>query len=513
MAEGRIRLALGLTIIGAASLMAGLIMILVGETLRLKSAHSQGLVAGGEIAAICGLASGLALLIVLIVGPVDRPARRRGPGPPGAGPVAADQVRGSELTPLHTPAQMIRPQQVSAPPAQMPAWPSPPPFPTPQPDLPPLPQAGFVPPATTPPPEPAVAAWAPSGYPDEGWNPAQDQGPGRWGEERWDPRAGQDWDAQAGPGWRPDPEGAWNPGRTHAWHATGADDWDSGEAGARGPDEYDGWPADGHDGWSREAWPRDGGGGWDADGHDGWVAPGQVPGGRAVWAEPVREEWAAGDPDAWVPDGRGGWAHPSHDDRALAAPEAPYLAGPADGHVPAPGGGYVPGPEEGHVPAPGGGYVPGPEDGHAPWPRLPGAADTDEDDRADDDTSPIPVILAAHAPRSAPPPSVPREPEPLCVWEPARPSARRPDEPYRPEHAEPPSADTQEKIEQIKDLYETAEAIGEDALVKHFEQLKTRQRSLIREFFEKAGLGPANSAHPSQHAAGESAPDGASVPR
>jgi hypothetical protein len=63
----------------------------------------------------------------------------------------------------------------------------------------------------------------------------------------------------------------------------------------------------------------------------------------------------------------------------------------------------------------------------------------------------------------------------------------------------------------------TAEAIGEDALVRHFEQLKTQQRSLIREFFEKAGLGPENSTHSSQHgggdAAGESAPDGASLPR
>jgi hypothetical protein len=52
------------------------------------------------------------------------------------------------------------------------------------------------------------------------------------------------------------------------------------------------------------------------------------------------------------------------------------------------------------------------------------------------------------------------------------------------------SADTKEKLEKIKDLYLTAEAIGEDALVKHFDQLSKMQRSLISEFFEEAGLGP-----------------------
>ncbi len=46
------------------------------------------------------------------------------------------------------------------------------------------------------------------------------------------------------------------------------------------------------------------------------------------------------------------------------------------------------------------------------------------------------------------------------------------------------------KLEQIKDLYLTAEAIGEDALDKHFEQVSQRQRELIREFFERSD--PAN---------------------
>ncbi len=42
------------------------------------------------------------------------------------------------------------------------------------------------------------------------------------------------------------------------------------------------------------------------------------------------------------------------------------------------------------------------------------------------------------------------------------------------------------KLDQIKDLYLTAEAIGEDALDKHFEQVSQRQRELIREFFTKS---------------------------
>jgi hypothetical protein len=48
------------------------------------------------------------------------------------------------------------------------------------------------------------------------------------------------------------------------------------------------------------------------------------------------------------------------------------------------------------------------------------------------------------------------------------------------------------KLEQIKDLYLTAEAIGEDALNKHFDQVSQRQRELIREFFERSDPGTAN---------------------
>jgi hypothetical protein len=45
------------------------------------------------------------------------------------------------------------------------------------------------------------------------------------------------------------------------------------------------------------------------------------------------------------------------------------------------------------------------------------------------------------------------------------------------------------KLEQLKDLYLTAEAIGEEALDKHFDQVSERQRKLIREFFDRSGPG------------------------
>lgn len=46
-------------------------------------------------------------------------------------------------------------------------------------------------------------------------------------------------------------------------------------------------------------------------------------------------------------------------------------------------------------------------------------------------------------------------------------------------------APTAAKMDQIKDLYLTAEAIGEDALAQHFQQVSDRQRQLIREYFDQ----------------------------
>jgi hypothetical protein len=54
--------------------------------------------------------------------------------------------------------------------------------------------------------------------------------------------------------------------------------------------------------------------------------------------------------------------------------------------------------------------------------------------------------------------------------------------------SEPEAADAAAaaKLDQIKDLYLTAEAIGDDALAKHFQQVSERQRQLIREYFDEA---------------------------
>ena len=123
-------------------------------------------------------------------------------------------------------------------------------------------------------------------------------------------------------------------------------------------------------------------------------------------------------------------------------------------------------------------------------------------------------------PIAEPRPSEPSPaPKPFSVWEKApKPSQEHgrvsdrdghQNRAYQPEHAEPPSADTEQKLEQLKDLYLTAQAIGEDALVKHFDELSQMQRSLINEFFEKAGLGPKGK---STMLGGDSAPDDASLP-
>ena len=74
-ATGRMRVCVGLTVAGAALLMVGLITVLVGEAMRVKSPHGwQGTVRLGETVAACGLGCGLALLAAIAAG---RPGGRR----------------------------------------------------------------------------------------------------------------------------------------------------------------------------------------------------------------------------------------------------------------------------------------------------------------------------------------------------------------------------------------------------------------------------------------------------
>ena len=131
-------------------------------------------------------------------------------------------------------------------------------------------------------------------------------------------------------------------------------------------------------------------------------------------------------------------------------------------------------------------------------------ANRDEDDIL---TSPLPVILpgATSVPRPAPV-EAPRGP-----FEPARPgqgsvrpasvtgSVELPPADYQPPVPPPPRAlapGAAAKLDQIKDLYVTAEAIGPDALDKHFDQVSQRQRELIREFFQRSEPGDAEAGRP-----------------
>jgi hypothetical protein len=119
-------------------------------------------------------------------------------------------------------------------------------------------------------------------------------------------------------------------------------------------------------------------------------------------------------------------------------------------------------------------------------------------------TRPLPVILpgATALPRPAPV-EAPRGP-----FEPVRPSQPQPRPASITGSVEPPAETfaaaappftgppprpipdaAAAKLDQIKDLYLTAEAIGEDALDRHFDQVSQRQRELIREFFDRSGPG------------------------
>jgi hypothetical protein len=69
------RVCVGLTVAGAVLLMVGVIIVLVGEAMRMKSPHGwQGTVGLGETVAACGLGCGLALLAAVAAG---RPGGRR----------------------------------------------------------------------------------------------------------------------------------------------------------------------------------------------------------------------------------------------------------------------------------------------------------------------------------------------------------------------------------------------------------------------------------------------------
>lgn len=84
----------------------------------------------------------------------------------------------------------------------------------------------------------------------------------------------------------------------------------------------------------------------------------------------------------------------------------------------------------------------------------------------DDETAPLPVVLPTGDRLPAPPPPLETD--------------QRPRGPFEPIVRASDAA-----LDQIKDLYLTAEAIGEDNLARHFQQVSDRQRQLIKEYFDR----------------------------
>jgi hypothetical protein len=261
------------------------------------------------------------------------------------------------------------------------------------------------------------------------------------------------------------------------------------------------------------------------------------PGPAYVWSPDQEDGWDNGPDEAWDHGDDQDWNFGRGEDWALGEPAGitawpqPHLAGQEPGYGNARDAEYVVAPEARYLAAgPASGPEVAPNLAADPETEYPWAAGTDisEADRASEghDTSRVPVVRDAGRPparpRASEPVPVPQpfsmwepvskpgpahEPEPahepgpvpkaepFSVWEPAPKRGQqqdrdgRTDDAYRPAHAEPSAAHTHEKIEQIKDLYLTAEAIGDDALSRHFDELRQRQRSLISEFFENVGLG------------------------
>jgi hypothetical protein len=397
------RLAMGLTIIGAVLLITGLLMVIVGEALRLKSGHSGTGIAGtGELVAFCGLGIGMALLVVLAVGRHDRaPADRARAGRARIDRAAGDgSGRGRRRSAVGAAGRPGRRRDTAQ------EWLGPP-----------RTAGARVLPRHLPPYWPELAESRPGAddYADDGWHP------------------------DLGQEWRPGPAYVWNPGEE--------DGWDNAEDGD-----------------------------WDHRGDQDWNL------GRD-------QDWNLGRDQDWDPGEPAG---------ITAWPQAPRFAA----------------------------------DPETEYPRAAGT-DISEADRTreGDDTSPTSVVRdtgqPAAQPRAgrspepfsvwqpAPKPEPISVPKPFSVWEPAQKPGQQqdrdghPDDAYQPAHAESAAAHTQEKIEQIKDLYLTAEAIGEDALGRHFDELRQRQRSLISEFFENAGLGTKDTP---RLLGDDQAQDGASLP-
>jgi hypothetical protein len=83
------------------------------------------------------------------------------------------------------------------------------------------------------------------------------------------------------------------------------------------------------------------------------------------------------------------------------------------------------------------------------------------------------------------------------------------DEPDVPDESEEPGDRHAQKLEQIKDFYLTAEAIGEKNVDKHFDQLLAQQRELISQYFKDSAAGRDD---PAAAAAGDDTTEAGAAP-
>jgi len=142
----------------------------------------------------------------------------------------------------------------------------------------------------------------------------------------------------------------------------------------------------------------------------------------------------------------------------------------------------------------------GAEENAAYWYDLPGTGyGADAPPHAPQEArGPFEPLVSSDDPPGAPRPAAPEDPG---TAEATVPDGTRPDEVAGAAGEDTATAHAR-KLEQIKDLYLTAEAIGEANVDKHFDQLLAQQRELIGEYFRQSGAaGPA--------AAGDQAADGA----
>ena len=106
----------------------------------------------------------------------------------------------------------------------------------------------------------------------------------------------------------------------------------------------------------------------------------------------------------------------------------------------------------------------------------------------------------------------PFEPLLYSTEQPPAEQARQPPDGPRDESPEAPDAMRARKLEQLRDLYLTAEAIGEQNVDKHFDQILAQQRELISEYFSRSVPAQPDPAGPGRAADADAAPPGQATP-